>query len=1722
MARTRKSIQPLNLYKYDVLIEDKATRSDYFKVTQFDGNFYGGRNAFLLAGTGVLRPNSKILVEILNKDGTTVYSAPITSFIEGNSRLVQIEVYSDTPIGPGKIVLLGCADTYLDGTPVPANWEGKYNVRWITDVIISPLIENKTPIRFEATPSIVATEKFYYTPSSSQFVEQIKVPVDIELTQKYYNVFPNGYLAKISGPGSTTYNSDYLGGVITGAIALSNGTVSTTSSINIPITKIYNGTLGESQGTLIYINNTLLSNAFLSSSGIYATEIEPFGLATISSSINIQYNKLTTLNTGSAVSFAKLRLVDLKTISGEIHKIRLSHKATTEPGEFVSLGDINTTVAELLAVDSSSRIAETGQFTDIKIDDYWYSETMSLQKNEANPTLPAYYISSSLSSSYLPIVQSSVTALDSITATPQIVTGRYINDVSYFIGTKNTNTIQVFPRVEYTLAFDAIVSNTSASVALNQTDYSLEVYLVAEAGYSTKLLDTNPRGQLLGTLTPTSTFQRQNFEGTEFNFIPKIIATGNFGLRFIAYGGFWNIGNVSVKAAQEPFFSPDEIDILISNVNYADKILTFKAEYLDVNNNSIGLSTLSLPTYFTGSETTLNSGTSISASYAETASFISHTNPGSNRVITSLGSGSLNGEGNLQFDGSTLSVTGSMVISGSSTLRNIGPAQFTGSVSTTSNVLIGGNVGIGTTSPGTMLHVQGNISASNIYAANQTLSGSLYVRDNLFVYGSSSIQYITSSQLNIGTNLITVNVQNPVTQFGGLAVIDSGSSPQRSGSLLFDSIKDQWIFVHQNQTSPTSSVLLMGPQTYGNIGNETNLTNNYLIKSVNAEHVGDSQVYDDGTNVVVGGTNAQAKLTVFTGNDPAVDYGFSVGKYPRQLVMGYHTASNYGFIISTETGVGYQPLALQQFGGNVGIGTTSPSQLLHISSAGTAKLKISADTDNVTETDLGGIEISQDGGITTAYFGHDDANNLILGVNSTTSPAIYISTRNDGTNFVTASDAKVTITNTGNVGIGTTSPPSRLTVLGNISGSAAIDSRGSQGRVIIQNSAGGAITLYSGSTSVGSILASNGGGGLRINDTNNYNITFTAQGAALDTVFISSSGTVGIGTITPTNGKLHIYDNINGTFEALNLSNHYSAGTSGTAIKMGYTEAYYGVRMTAYHQPASYYPAELAFERGNGSGYSESMRIDRSGNVGIGTASPSGLLTIYSGSTGGLGGHIVLNNNGLAVANETALIFGDGSSTAYRAVIATITENAPYYGAIAFRTGVGAYSAITEKMRITGTGNVGIGITNPYEKFVVSSAASDFAITAYQALLHARNSAAGGGWARSFRVAASSASSDGNGITFGGFGNALGLTYGYMAIPTADLTGYDSTKIISLVSSSGNVGIGTTNPTQKLEVSGAIALGGITLAAYESSYHKLYRRDEGVGIYLGGADPANYYDNTAHFFRDRSSNTRMTINSAGYVGIGTTGPTTKLEVYGGHSDTLSRLYSTGNGATADASLDMWASEPGVTYYGSGIGNNINGTPYSGRRNASYGQAYIRFYDGNMRFVTTGSVVSGAALTDAGSMTITSAGNVGIGTTTPSALLHVSGTMAVQSIFEKVTVTASAAPATLNYNILDQAILFHSASSTVNWTLNFRGNASTTLNSVMSTGQSLTTTLMVLNAATAYSASAYQIDGTSITPRWQGGTSGSANANSLDAHTFTIIKTSATPTYVLLGSITKYT
>jgi hypothetical protein len=119
------------------------------------------------------------------------------------------------------------------------------------------------------------------------------------------------------------------------------------------------------------------------------------------------------------------------------------------------------------------------------------------------------------------------------------------------------------------------------------------------------------------------------------------------------------------------------------------------------------------------------------------------------------------------------------------------------------------------------------------------------------------------------------------------------------------------------------------------------------------------------------------------------------------------------------------------------------------------------------------------------------------------------------------------------------------------------------------------------------------------------------------------------------------------------------------------------------------------------------------------------------------------------------------------------------------------------------------------------------------------------------------------------------------------------------------------------------------------------------------------------------------------------------------------------------------------------------------------------------------------------------------------------------------VTSATGFAGYTYNVKDDAVQFITANSTANGTVNFRGDGSTTLNSFMGIGETITCVLIVTNGATAYYPNAYQIDGTSVTPKWSGGTAPTAgSASSLDVYTYTILKT-ASATYTLLATQVKY-
>jgi len=169
---------------------------------------------------------------------------------------------------------------------------------------------------------------------------------------------------------------------------------------------------------------------------------------------------------------------------------------------------------------------------------------------------------------------------------------------------------------------------------------------------------------------------------------------------------------------------------------------------------------------------------------------------------------------------------------------------------------------------------------------------------------------------------------------------------------------------------------------------------------------------------------------------------------------------------------------------------------------------------------------------------------------------------------------------------------------------------------------------------------------------------------------------------------------------------------------------------------------------------------------------------------------------------------------------------------------------------------------------------------------------------------------------------------------------------------------------------------------------------------------------------------------------------------------------------------------------------------------------------------------GPSWTSGGALSATSIQNTSIGTSTPSSgaftTLSATGTTSVYEIIEKASISGSAFTGTINFNVLDGAVLYSTANATGDWTLNVRGSSSTTLNNVMATGDCISLAIMVTQGSTAYFQSTFQIDGTGVVPKWAGGTApGAGNANSVDAYTITIFKTGSAA-FTVFASQTKFT
>jgi hypothetical protein len=723
-------------------------------------------------------------------------------------------------------------------------------------------------------------------------------------------------------------------------------------------------------------------------------------------------------------------------------------------------------------------------------------------------------------------------------------------------------------------------------------------------------------------------------------------------------------------------------------------------------------------------------------------------------------------------------------------------------------------------------------------------------------------------------------------------------------------------------------------------------------------------------NVGIGTTSPVAKLHVYQ-NDTEVDTeaGVTIEQDgtgdaalsflltgTKRWKMGIDNNDSDKFKISDSTNLASNNKLTIISSGNVGIGTTSPSQKLEVS--GNIQLTNKADSILLGSAGANGTwgapKISR------------IDNSIIISDYSGVQLGGY-----DGSSY----GARVTIKGTGNVGIGTTSPGVALDVSGQIRSNDSF-------------------LLQSGTTAIGSIR--NQGGTLDIRGDSTRDVSLGSVTSPQALFVEGTNGKVGIGTTSP-NQKLHVnggtqLGDINATVNFGTVALKVVEGTVSTGPTLGsgtvgaqavlYSNGLFGM----YTGVSSSGDTWMQSQRNDADTSAYDILLNPlGGNVGIGTTSPAYKLQV--GDNGVADGNIAMKANGTGVDAGAELTFnmnvGGGNADSYIAQIVPISYDSLSSGthnSLNFKVGTWNNNADAgvSRMTILSNGNVGIGTTSPSRDFVVSN-----------------------GGASGIEIQANYQTGVNEILSFD-------RTTGATAYETMRFNGGDFEFQIGgtekmRINSSGNVGIGTTSPqaNTSLDVRGNGATSDAAIKAYaygESGTSILGNgyATSGSGINYGvkglSTGPRSTVAgsvNVGGYFSASSAETNYAlITGTGNVGIGTTSPTSgrKLDVHG-DIETTTSLWIGGTSSTeGEHKIKIGQNRSGNGYaYIDLIGDQAAGSFYSLR--------IIRHnsgVDALSQIVHTGTGNFEIKATSAADIILNSPGNVGISQTSPLYKLDVTG------------------------------------------------------------------------------------------------------------------------------------
>ena len=479
-------------------------------------------------------------------------------------------------------------------------------------------------------------------------------------------------------------------------------------------------------------------------------------------------------------------------------------------------------------------------------------------------------------------------------------------------------------------------------------------------------------------------------------------------------------------------------------------------------------------------------------------------------------------------------------------------------------------------------------------------------------------------------------------------------------------------------------------------------------------------------------------------------------------------------------------------------------------------------------------------------------------------------------------------------------------------------------------------------------------GTLNIFNTTNNSIVLATNNA--ERMRITSAGLVGIGTASPA-AKLHVNES------------SATQGRYGTRISQsGWTSVYGEFVIDTTNAKVDLNTSNGLYPLSFSIAGTEAMRINASGNVGIGTTSPDNKLEVTVGDNAGI-------NIEQASANQTGFFnFRDADGALAGRISYDHSNNSMRLA-----------TNETERVRIDSVVNVGIGTSSPATLLHISATNPEFRLQGTN------------GTGSVHKIRSTGLNSEALQIT------SAGDTY-YNANLQVFRAANESTEYMR-INSSGNVGIGTSTPGAKLDVNGEVRI-------YPASSPAQMR----FGV--GGAEKGKLsVDTSSNMAFETAGTEAMRINASGNVGIGTNNPTEKLVLNSAGSVQVATKYINGNttgvtiGAGADGSAFVYqaAALPFIVYTNAaermritsagdvgigittpvayaGYGNlTINGT--SGgtltlRNSANTNSSEMAVTASEVYLKSVASTPLWFGTNNTEKMRITSAGDVGIGTATP--------------------------------------------------------------------------------------------------------------------------------------------